>query len=235
MKISIITPICNDVAEINACVQSVVNQTYPDVEFLVIDYGSSQLNKHKVQHELRNARYYELDCKEQVSQALNFGIRKATGDVVCILSPNDQLYDKGVLQIVANAFKSSKANIVYGNGELKHGSGILKDLRRFGSRPHRQKELAFGKIPLHTSIYIKRDMLLELGFSKENYSIESEYQLYLRLFMQQSVRPFFIDDFVLKLNLNSPSEATSPSVVKAAKEKAVSYNSISVENIALTS
>lgn len=233
MKISIITPICNDVSDIESCLNSVLEQTYHDVELLIIDYGCTEENKHKLRRVLQNGNHRIIYGKHKCSEAINEGIREAKGDVICFLSPNDQLYNKGILQKIANTFVQTNANIVYGKGELKRGAGILKEIRRFGSRPHQQKQLAFGKIPLHTSIYIKKDLLLDLGFAKEDYKVSSEYELYLRLFMQQNVQTQFIDELVLKLNLHAQAEEV-PSKPQALDKAKRSYRSLPIKQVALS-
>lgn len=233
MKISIITPICNEAAGADSCIQSVVNQTYPDIEFIVVDHGLSEEKKHKVKRELRNAHYYQVDDNTNGCNAINFGIRKSTGDILCILSPNDQLYDKHCVQKVVDSFVTSKANIVYGKGELKRGAGILRDLRKFGSKPYLQKQLPFGKIPLHTSIYVTRKLLWELGYANENYAVNSEYELFLRLFMQQNAETHFLDDFVLKVSLQGQEDQETQK--KHPKRKKVrEYNRIPIKNIAMS-
>lgn len=232
MKISIIIPVCKSRLSIDDCIQSIVKQSYPDIEVVMVDYCEADGIRQKALSHLPLVRYYGIGEKCKLNAALNFGIRKATGDVLCILKPEDQLPEKGTIQKVVNSFKESNANVVFGKGMTGNGNDILHTLRTFGSKPHMQKYLPFGKIPLHTSIYFKRNMLDELGYLDKGYKVDSEYELYLRLFMHPEIEPHFLDDFIVKICLNKGISHGKSSVKKNIKVRANETDAAFIKNIA---
>ena len=118
MKISIITATYNSEATIADTINSVLSQNYSDIEYLVIDGGSSdgtldivKANAPRFDGKLR----WVSESDRGIYDAMNKGIRMATGDIIGILNSDDYYTSNDVLSTYAEAFKTSKVDAVYGD------------------------------------------------------------------------------------------------------------------------
>ena len=129
MKISIITASYNSGKTIRHTVESVLRQTYPDFEYIVVDGGSTDnsidiVKEYQVAFKGRLKWISEKD--KGICDAMNKGIRMATGDVVGILNSDDFYTDENVLQTVADNFMNHSVDAVYGDIHFVHDADLGK-------------------------------------------------------------------------------------------------------------
>src|SRR5680860_122406 len=122
MKISLITPSYNSAATIARTIDSVIAQNYPDLEYIIIDGGSKDNTAGVVasyQDKIKLNFISEPD--NGIYDAMNKGVKLATGEIIGILNSDDIFYDEKVLTTVANAFSDGKTEVVY--GDIKYFAG----------------------------------------------------------------------------------------------------------------
>ena len=212
MKVSIITIVYNNRACITECINSVLNQTYTDIEYIVIDGGSTDGTQKEIEFFRKNLAYYISEKDNGLYDALNKGIQKATGDIIGILHSDDVYYEPDTLQKIVDAFHVSNADLVYANGQYVDKSDISKVKRIYPSKPFNIVDLNFGWIPLHTTIYVKKDILQQYGLYDTQYRIASDYEISLRWFMNPNIKTYFLDTWVVKMRLGGKS--TTPGLQK---------------------
>ena len=188
MKVSIITIVYNNRACISECIQSVLDQTYSNIEHVVIDGGSTdgtQAEIEKVKHKLA---YYISEKDNGLYDALNKGIRQATGDIIGILHSDDLFNDSNTIQKIVDAFYSSDADLIYANGQYVEKGNTSKVKRIYKAKKFKSKYLYFGWIPLHTTIYVKKEVFNKFGLYDQNYVIASDYEISLRWFLNKNIK-----------------------------------------------
>ncbi|MDR1706516.1 MAG: glycosyltransferase [Prevotella sp.] len=213
MKISIITIVYNNRNCISDCIQSVINQSYDDIEYLVIDGASTDGTIDIIQnYELRITKEYPHISFRWISEkdtglynALNKGIRQATGDIIGILHSDDLYYTTDVLKQINKVFQSTETDLVYANGQYveQNNTEIVK--RIYQAKPFKKSYLKFGWIPLHTTIYVRKGVFDQYGLYDENYSIASDYEISLRWFFNDNIKKIFLDSWVVKMRLGGKS------------------------------
>ncbi len=208
MKVSIVTIVYNRAYCIAECINSVLNQTYPEVEHIVIDGGSTDGTTKEIEHFRDRLAYYVSERDEGVFDAYNKGIRQATGDVIGILNSDDLFHDPTILEKVMNAFESSGADLVYGKGLFVDKNNINRVKRMYSSRPFQKNFLFFGWIPLHTTIFVKKKVFDMYGLYNSGYSIASDYEISLRWFQNDEIKKHFLNEWTVKMRLGGLS--TSP-------------------------
>lgn len=209
MKVSVITIVYNNQECIESCIQSVLNQSYPNIEHIIIDGGSTDGTQAKIAPYVDKLGCYASEKDNGLYDALNRGIKKATGDVIGILHSDDMYFNKQSIQKVVDAFKSSLADLVYANGVYvaKEDCNLVK--RIYPSKKFRKRYLNFGWIPLHTTIYVKRDVFEKYGLYNETYSIASDYDISLRWFKENSIKKYFLNEWVVKMRLGGKSTSAN--------------------------
>jgi len=218
MKISIITIVYNREKFIADCIESVINQTYPQVEYLVIDGGSTDGTQSKIEAYRDKIDYYISEKDEGIFDALNKGIKNATGDIIGILNSDDFFSNSQVLSEIALAFQNSKADLVYAKGLFVDKDKPEKIKRMYPSNPFRKWFLSFGWIPLHTTIFVKKEVFEQYGLYNPGYTIASDYEISLRWFQNDEIKKFFLDKWVVKMRLGGLSTSAKLQIKKSKED-----------------
>lgn len=218
MKISIITIVYNNSECIEDCINSVLKQTYPNVEYIIIDGGSKDntveiINKYK-----DKISYFVSEKDNGLYDALNKGIEAATGDIIGILHSDDLFFNNDTLSNIVSAFEKSKADLVYAKGQYVERSNTNLVKRIYPSKPFKKIYLYFGWIPLHTTIYVKKEIFDNYGKYQTNYKIASDYEISLRWFFNDKIKKIFLNDWVVKMRLGGKSTTISLQKLKSNED-----------------
>jgi len=205
MKISIITIVYNNRNHIADCIKSVMSQNYTDVEYILIDGGSTDGTQQEIEPFVHKLAYYVSEKDDGLYNALNKGIKRATGDVIGILHSDDLFFEKNTLSKIAEIFETTDTHLVYANGQYVDRQNINKVKRIYPARKFKKCCLKFGWIPLHTTIYVKREVFEKYGLYDENYSIASDYDISLRWFLNDEIKKVFLNEWVVKMRLGGKS------------------------------
>lgn len=217
MKISIITIVYNRAYCIEDCINSVLDQTYQNVEYIVIDGGSTDGTQKKIAPFEDKLSYYISEKDRGIFDALNKGIKKATGDVIGILNSDDLFFETRTLEKVAKAF-SSQTDIVYAKGMFVDQTNLSIVKRIYPSCPFKKKYLRFGWIPLHPTIYVRREIFLKYGYYNPGYTIASDYEISLRWFQNDDIYKVFLDEWVVKMRLGGLSTSAKHQLQKSKED-----------------
>lgn len=209
MKVSVITIVYNNQDFIETCMQSVLSQTYSDIEHIIIDGGSTDGTQKKIEPYKDKLGYYISEKDSGLYDAMNKGIKQAKGDIIGILHSDDIYYDVNSIQKVVDAFKKSSADLVYANGVFVDKNNIHKVKRIYDAKPYKKKYLNFGWIPLHTTIYVKKEVFEKYGLYNETYSIASDYDISLRWFKEENIKKYFLNEWVVKMRLGGKSTSAN--------------------------
>lgn len=224
MKISIITVSYNSANTIAKTIKSIENQTYQDIEYIIIDGASTDhtltiVNKYshvvtKVFSEKDKGLYY----------AMNKGIKLSTGDVIGILNSDDFYKNKFVIQKIANEFEIKDVDMVYGNIDY-----INKDEKivRFW-KSNKFKSFKKGWHPPHPSLFVKKTIYEKYGFFDTDFKIAADFELMLRFFERHSVQSSYLNDTIVTMSVGGVSN-TFTGILKGRSEimKAFKKNKIS--------
>ena len=174
MKVSIITSCFNRAATIRDAIESVLAQDYNAIEFIVVDGASTDGS-------LEIIREYEGRISTIISEpdhgmyeAINKGIRVATGDVIGLLHSDDFFYDNGVISRIVEHMKTTRADFLYGDGLFVNPDNTDKVVRNWIGGDYRLWKVRHGWLPLHPTCYIRREVMMRLGLYNESYKIAAD-------------------------------------------------------------
>lgn len=218
MKVSIITVVYNNKSCISDCLQSVLTQSYPNIEYIVIDGGSNDGTQKEIELVQNKLAYYESNKDNGLFDALNKGIQKATGDIIGILHSDDLFYEPDTIKKVVTGFEKSKADLVYANGIYVDRANTKNIKRIYPSKPFNKRYLLFGWIPLHTTIFVKREIFQQSGLYDLQYPIASDYDISLRWFTNPQIKTYYLKANVVKMRLGGQSTTLSLQKKKSTED-----------------
>ena len=171
-KITIITPVKNDEKNIEKTIRSVLDQSYKNFEYIVVD-GKSNDGTLKIIKKFRNKLKYFSKKDKNLWDAINYGIKKSSGEVICILNSNDFFY-KNTLKVANRYFNDFKLDYLFG--------AIQKDRVFYKFEPEKLS-YRLNIYPSHScSFFIKKKLHKIIGLYNTNYDYCSDYDLFYRLF-----------------------------------------------------
>lgn len=183
MKISIITVTRNNKATIAATIESVISQSYQNIEYIIIDGASDDGSLDIIKD--YTSRYpdkikYLSESDSGVYNAINKGVRLATGEVVGLLHGNDTFSSSTIVEQVAKAMVGRDIPFIYGDVKYTH-VGSEKVVRYYSAADFTPEKLLQGIAPPHPSLYMRRELFDKYGFYKEDYLIGADFDMFLRL------------------------------------------------------
>lgn len=218
MRISIITATYNSEKTISDTLLSLEQQTYQDVEFIIIDGGSKDNTLDVIKEKSTRVTKVISEPDKGIYDALNKGIHHATGDVIGFLHSDDLFAYDGALQDVAYTFFSNQCDAVYGDLEYVSHGDINERVRLWVSGEISRKKLLKGWMPPHPSFYMKRDQYLIFGGFSMDYKISSDYDSMLRYLLIGGVQAKYIPHVLVKMRVGGISNRSLSSIINKSFE-----------------
>lgn len=181
-KVSVITISLNAAASIETTLQSIYSQTYPCIEHVIIDGGSTDGTLEIINKYRERIGYFVSEPDRGVYNAMNKGIKAATGDILFFLNADDRFYDNQVIEDVVAVFNEQPdVAIVYGNPSWELPDRIFK--RKQPSMITR--EFLASMTIIHQTIFAKQHVFRVTGGFSEHYRIISDYEWMLKVFLKE--------------------------------------------------
>jgi glycosyltransferase involved in cell wall biosynthesis len=181
MKISVITATYNRATTIVRAISSIKSQTYSNIQTVVVD-GASEDNTISLLTPLLSSDDVVVSEPDNgIYDALNKGLKLASGDIIAFLHSDDLYFDDNIIAKVMKYFEDDKIDLVYGNVVFFSGVNIEKVVRFYESDLLSEKNLAWGKMPAHPAIFIRRKVYEKIGDFKTYYRIAGDYEFLCRL------------------------------------------------------
>lgn len=174
-KISIVTVVYNGAQIIEETIISVVNQTYQNIEYIIIDGGSFDGTQEIIKKYEEKISYWISEKDNGIYHAMNKGIEVASGNYIIFMNAGDQFYEK---ETISHVFKETiNYDLIYGNTLLN------TDGKKSLSRAKSFEKINYGMPFCHQSVFVKQELMKQYNFSL-NYKLASDYNFFLTLYNQ---------------------------------------------------
>ncbi len=203
MKISVITISFNNKEDIRPTLESVINQSYDNLEYIVIDGKSTDGTTDIIEEYSDKIDIFVSEPDKGMYDAINKGIRLSTGDVVGLIHSGDRLFDDTVIEKIAHHFSQKDIDAMYGHSIL-----VDKDDRPFRvnkSPEFRNNLMKRGWMPSHQSVYIRKEKLDELGLYRLDLGGSADYEFVLRYFYLNNLKIRRLNDFIVRFAIGGRS------------------------------
>ncbi|GAB4166505.1 MAG: glycosyltransferase family 2 protein [Planctomycetota bacterium] len=203
MKISIITASYNSAATIDECLRSVEMQQGADIEHIVVDGGSTDGTLEILQSHPQVKYISEPD--RGMYDALNKGIRLATGDYIGTLGADDVLADDSVLRQVSQVCQTTNCDCCYGDLLIVDRENMSKVIRRWNSGKYSEGRCLYGWAPPHLALFLRRELFSKLGPYRLDLKISSDYELMLRFIHFNRLECVYLPVVVVRMRTGGTS------------------------------
>lgn len=184
LKISIITVCFNSEKTIRDTIESVIAQDYTDIEYIIVDGGSNDSTMSIIQEYEDSINTVITELDKGIYDAMNKGIKLATGDVIGILNSDDIFENSLVISDVIKLFKSiPTVSLIFGDVVIVDPIKTENIIRFCSSENFRRWKLRFGWMPPHPATFIKKTVYEQVGNYSLDYKISADYELFVRMLM----------------------------------------------------
>ena len=177
--VSIVTPSYNQAAYLETAMRSVLEQDYPNIEYLVADGGSDDGSVEIIQSYASRLTWWVSEKDKGQADGANKGFRRARGEFVGWLN-SDDVYHPGAIAGAVAAFQANpQAGMVFSDVDSIDGSGQLINVMRFGQRT--LEDLMAFKIISQPGVFMRRSLLEQVGYLDPQYHLLLDHHLWLRM------------------------------------------------------
>lgn len=205
MKISVITAVWNSEKTVGEAIASVAAQTHPDLEHLVIEGNSPDGSLDAIRRAAHDRMRLISEPDEGIYDALNKGVRNATGEVVGFLHSDDFLAHDGVLARIAAAFEDPAVEAVFSDLDYVSQADTSRVIRHWSTGAFRPGRLKRGWMPAHPTLYLRREVYERVGAYDKKLRIAADYDFILRYFSQATGKSVYIPEVLYKMRLGGVS------------------------------
>ena len=207
MKISIITACYNAQHTVAETISSVLNQTYQDVEYLIIDGGSSDqtVSIIKSHPQFGQVSYFVSEPDKGVYDAMNKGILIASGDIIGFLNADDVYFDDSVLDQVAQVFSDPTIDACYADLIYVKQFDSTKTVRYWKSNDYHSGLFEKGWMPAHPTIFVRRSVYEKYGTFDLQFKVQADFELTMRFLRVHQIRTLYVPKIWVKMRMGGIS------------------------------
>jgi glycosyltransferase involved in cell wall biosynthesis len=209
MRVSIITVVRDNQGTIKNAIDSVLNQTYKNIEYIIIDGASTDGTVEIIQSFESKITKFISEPDKGLYDAMNKGINLATGDVVGILNSDDFYIDEFVIEKVVKEFKEKQVDSVYADLVYVNPEDLDKTIRYYDSSNFNPKKFAYGWTPAHPTFFVKKEAYKKYGLFRTDLKIAADFDILARLLFIHKISYSYMREVLVKMRIGGVSTSFS--------------------------
>lgn len=234
MKVSIITVSWNSQKTIHDTIESVLNQTYSNIEYIIVDGLSkdSTIDIIKEYEPKFNGRLHWISERDKgMYDAMNKGITMASGDLVGIINADDFYHRNDAISEIIKVFNNSNVQAAFADVRFVRPTDLNKTVRYYSSKNFSPSRFRFGFMPAHPTFFTYKNNFEKFGYYKTDYKIAADYELLIRFLYTHKLQYKYIPIDVMKMRTGGVSTASwrsnillNKEIVRGCKENGIYTN-----------
>jgi len=222
MKISIITVSYNSAKTIRDTIDSVIQQNYHDIEYILVDGNSTDKTIEIIKSYGNKISKFISESDKGIYDAMNKGIQLASGEIVGILNSDDFYADADVLKNVANNFIDSIDGL-YADLVYVDALNTTKIIRTWKSGAYKEGAFLKGWMPPHPTFFVRRKVYQNFGVFTNQLKSAADYELMLRFIHKEKIKVAYLAKIIVKMRAGGASNASIKNRIKANKEDRMAW------------
>lgn len=218
MKISIITITYNSAATLEQTIQSVLNQTYRSIEYIIVDGGSTDGTLAIIEKYKDKIHQFVSEKDNGLYDALNKAIAMASGDVIGMLHSDDFYIHDKVIEHYAAVFSKENPDAVYGDLYYVDKDNTDKIIRKWKSGTYRHGAFVNGWMPPHPTFFVKRNVYAAYGTFNPEFKSAADYELMLRFIHLHKIKLAYLPEYTVRMRVGGKSNKSVQNRINANLE-----------------
>ena len=230
MKVSIVTVVWNNKETIKDAIDSVSNQTYQGVEYIIIDGASTDGTIDIIQSYGDKIDKFVSEPDKGLYDAMNKGIALATGDIVGILNSDDFYIDEFVIEKVIKEFDEKGVDSVYADLVFVNPKNLEKTVRYYDSSQFNPSRFAYGWTPAHPTFFVKKEIYDKYGVFRTDFKIAADFDILARFLYVHKISYSYMQEVLVKMRVGGVSTSfgsiwiNNIEALKACKNNGIKTN-----------
>lgn len=205
MKVSIITVVYNNVNVIRCAIDSVLSQTHSDIEHIIIDGGSNDGTVNIIQsYESRITRFIS-EADHGIYDAMNKGLKLATGDVIGILNSDDMYINNHIIEKIVKIFELHNVDSLFADLVFVRSDNLERTIRYYDSSKCLPNNFKKALYPAHPTFFVKREIYEKYGYFKTDYKIAADFDLMARFLYTYNISYYYLQEPIIKMRVGGVS------------------------------
>ena len=208
VKISIITVTFNRAHVIRDAIEGVLRQKYKNYEYIIVDGASKDGSVEAIRDAIRGHEdrvRFISEPDHGMYEAINKGIRMATGDYIGLVHSDDFLYSPHTISDIVKQLEATHADFLYGDGLFVNPENTDKVVRKWIGGTYRLWKVRHGWLPLHPTCYIRREVMEKRGLYNESYKIAADSDLLFRYLMGGDLSVTYLREYIVRMRMGGLS------------------------------
>ena len=222
MKISIITVSYNSEKTIRDTIDSVISQSYPNVEYIIVDGNSSDKTVEIIKSFGDKISQFVSEPDKGLYDAMNKGIKLATGEIIGILNSDDFYSDENVLKNVAEKFENGVEGL-YADLFYVDPVNTKKILRKWHSGEYTEGDFLKGWMPPHPTFFARKKVYEKFGGFTDQLKSAADYELMLRFIHKEKIKIAYLPKVIVHMRAGGASNASIKNRLKANREDRLAW------------
>lgn len=234
IKVSIITVTYNSAKTLKDTIQSIARQTYPNIEYIIVDGKSSDSTVDIIKSYEKELSIKWISEKDKgLYDAMNKGIKMATGDIIGILNSDDFYHKTDAIENIVKGFTDEYVDCVFADMRYVHPSNLNKTVRYYSSKKFKPAKFKWGYMPGHPTFFVRKKYFDEYGLYQCDYKIAADFELLMRFLYKHKISYRYLPFDLLKMRTGGKSTESIKSniilnkeIIRACKENGINTNMI---------
>jgi len=215
LKVSIITSVYNGEDTLAQTIDSVFTQTHKDTEYLIIDGASNDSTQDIIKKHSKKIAVTISEPDNGIYDAMNKGIKIASGDIIGILNADDYYADDTVLSKVVTAFNDPNIDACYGDLVYVDANDTNKIVRVWRSGEFSTSKFYQGWMPPHPTFFVRRSVYEKYGLFNLDLGSASDYEIMLRFLLKHKIKTQYIPKTLVHMRTGGVSNSSIKNRLKA--------------------
>ncbi|MEI7595021.1 MAG: glycosyltransferase family 2 protein [Bacteroidota bacterium] len=230
MKISIITVCYNSEKYIKSAIESVINQTYKNIEYIIIDGYSKDKTLAIIESYGERITKFVSEPDNGIYDAMNKGLKMATGDYLAVLNSDDFYVNNNIIQEIVDTLSKNKTDSLFADLIYVDPDNTDKQVRYWKSNTFTKGSFRKGWHPAHPTFFVKKEIYNCYGYFSLNYKLAADFELMLRFLEKQAISSCYLPMAIIKMRLGGATNKSFKNIYAQNIEcyKAFKENKIKV-------
>ena len=212
MKISIITVCYNSEKHIKSAIESVINQTYQNIEYIIVDGASKDRTVEIVKSYGNKITKFVSEPDKGIYDAMNKGFKMATGDYLAIINSDDFYMHNNVISSVVAELELKKTDCLFADLIYVEENNSDKQVRYWKSKPFVKNSFKKGWHPPHPTFFVKNEIYKKYGYFDLSFKLAADFELMLRFLEKYEISSCYLPEVIVKMRLGGASNESFKSI-----------------------